>query len=79
MQRRNRNQGFTLIELLVVIGIIAVLMSVLAPALSKARESAKSVNCASNLKQIATAFNMYLLDSQGKAFWRGRRWLPAQC
>lgn len=66
-----RMRAFTLIELLVVIGIMAVLMGMLMPTLRKAREQAKVVACASNLKQIAAAFNMYLIDSGGQAFWRG--------
>jgi prepilin-type N-terminal cleavage/methylation domain-containing protein len=61
MRHRGRN-GFTLIELLVVIAIIALLMSILLPALGQAKEHAKSVMCLTNLRNLGNAFNQYSQD-----------------
>jgi len=63
--------GFTLLELLVVIAIIAMLSSILLPALSKAREKGRQSVCISNLKQLTLAFIMYKNDNDG--------WYPPAC
>jgi prepilin-type N-terminal cleavage/methylation domain-containing protein/prepilin-type processing-associated H-X9-DG protein len=60
-----RKRGFTLIELLVVIAIIAILAAILFPVFAQAREKARQTTCANNLKQIATATNLYYRDWDG--------------
>ena len=60
----SRHSAFTLVELLVVIGVIALLMGILMPALNKARAAARSTSCRSNLHSLALAFRMYLDDNQ---------------
>src|ERR1700733_188790 len=61
----HRRLAFTLVELLVVIGVIAVLISILLPALSKAREAANTVKCAANLHGIGLGMADYLANNKG--------------
>jgi prepilin-type N-terminal cleavage/methylation domain-containing protein/prepilin-type processing-associated H-X9-DG protein len=64
--REKRSQGFTLVELLVVIGIIAVLIGILLPALNKARKAAKTATCLANLRSLSQAEFQYWNDNKGK-------------
>src|SRR5689334_7448499 len=68
MCRGKKMSGFTLVELLVVIGIIAVLVAMLLPALNKARAAATTTSCQSQLRQIGFYLNIYTNDNKG--------WLP---
>jgi prepilin-type N-terminal cleavage/methylation domain-containing protein/prepilin-type processing-associated H-X9-DG protein len=74
---RRHESGFTLVELLVVIGIIAVLVSILLPALNNAREKAKRVQCANNIRTIGQAVFMYANQYKGRVPMHhgGANWL----
>ena len=67
----NRAAGFTLVELLVVIGIIAILMGMLLPALSRAMVAARKVQCMSNMRQVFYALEMYANANKGWLFPMG--------
>jgi prepilin-type N-terminal cleavage/methylation domain-containing protein/prepilin-type processing-associated H-X9-DG protein len=86
---KDKKSGFTLIELLVVIGIIALLLAILLPALQEARERGRRTVCLSNLHQIHLAMTMYADDNEGKlptrleksgnkiwGNWLGSSWNP---
>lgn len=69
-----RRKAFTLVELLVVIGIIALLISILLPALNRAREQAKMVQCLSNLRQIGQAMALHAADHKNRVPLAGDLW-----
>ena len=73
---RQSPTAFTLVELLVVIGIIALLISILLPALSKARESANQIKCSAQQKQIILAMILHANDHKGYMPMAGLLWTP---
>jgi prepilin-type N-terminal cleavage/methylation domain-containing protein/prepilin-type processing-associated H-X9-DG protein len=72
--RARQRVGFTLIELLVVIAIIAILAALLLPALARSKAKAKSINCTSNIRQLALAAQLYVDDDKQALPWSERFW-----
>ena len=66
--RQSKSKGFTLVELLVVIAIIALLVSILLPALAKARDEARKVLCMTHLKQIGVGIALYMIEESDSKY-----------
>jgi prepilin-type N-terminal cleavage/methylation domain-containing protein/prepilin-type processing-associated H-X9-DG protein len=82
MKYSRNKQAFTLIELIVTVTIAVILLSLILPAIGRAREAGRRVACVNNLRQIYTAFACYLEDNNDKIFWgtpdmsRARQFCP---
>jgi prepilin-type processing-associated H-X9-DG protein/prepilin-type N-terminal cleavage/methylation domain-containing protein len=74
-KNNQRTRAFTLVELLVVIGIIAILCSLLLPALSKANQAGKRTSCLNNMRQLAIAARLYMDDYGGGLFHHHEGWV----